>query len=162
LDFEVFVSREVFYEIVTDVWNELEETYDKMDGSVIFNLMHKINVLKQGDLSDSLAMDHLPDVKDAFDFVSSKKSHKGLHPRGVSTKHQPTAFVVNNNNFNIRVNNSNNNIKVPNPNLICKNCGLIDHIIERCYELTSYRVGFKKSPNLPKQSIMVKRFNGSA
>ncbi|GKA29531.1 ribonuclease H-like domain-containing protein [Tanacetum coccineum] len=37
--------------IASDVWTELKETYDKMDGSVVFNLMQKINNLKQDDLS---------------------------------------------------------------------------------------------------------------
>ncbi|GJS04061.1 hypothetical protein Tco_0320569 [Tanacetum coccineum] len=35
-------------EIASEVWSELKETYDKMDGFVVFNLMHKINNLKQG------------------------------------------------------------------------------------------------------------------
>jgi monomeric isocitrate dehydrogenase len=30
------------------VWKELEETYDKVDGSVVFNLLQKINSIKQG------------------------------------------------------------------------------------------------------------------
>ncbi|GKD16671.1 hypothetical protein Tco_1205829, partial [Tanacetum coccineum] len=42
---------QVYSEIASEVWTELKETYDKIDGSVVFNLMHKINNLKQGDLS---------------------------------------------------------------------------------------------------------------
>ncbi|GJY04161.1 ribonuclease H-like domain-containing protein [Tanacetum coccineum] len=46
-----YVKAETIYsEIASEVWTELKETYDKMDGSVVFNLMHKINSLKQGDL----------------------------------------------------------------------------------------------------------------
>nr|GEU33284.1 hypothetical protein [Tanacetum cinerariifolium] len=41
---------QVYYVIVADVLDELEETHDKMNGSIIFNLMHKINVLKQDEL----------------------------------------------------------------------------------------------------------------
>lgn len=33
-----------------DVWTELKETYDKLDGSIILNLMQKINNFKQGEL----------------------------------------------------------------------------------------------------------------
>ncbi|GKD17523.1 ribonuclease H-like domain-containing protein, partial [Tanacetum coccineum] len=46
---ELYVGQ-VYFEIASEVWTELKETYDKMDGSVVFNLMHKINNLKQGDL----------------------------------------------------------------------------------------------------------------
>ena len=47
---ELYLGQ-VYSEIASEVWDELKETYDKMDGSVIFNLVHKINELKQGDLS---------------------------------------------------------------------------------------------------------------
>ncbi|GKD42528.1 hypothetical protein Tco_1267173 [Tanacetum coccineum] len=30
------------------VWKELNETYDKVDGSVVYNLLQKINFVKQG------------------------------------------------------------------------------------------------------------------
>lgn len=43
-----------------------------------------------------------------------------------------------------------------------KNYGLIGHTIKRCYELIGYRVGFKRNPNISKQSCMVKKFNGNA
>ncbi|GJY90672.1 ribonuclease H-like domain-containing protein [Tanacetum coccineum] len=46
-----FVDGQVYSQIASEVWDELEETYDKMDGSVIFNVIHKINGLKQGELS---------------------------------------------------------------------------------------------------------------
>ncbi|GJU30928.1 ribonuclease H-like domain-containing protein [Tanacetum coccineum] len=47
---ELYVGQ-VYSEVAFEVWTELKETYDKMDGSVVFNLMHKINNLKQEDLS---------------------------------------------------------------------------------------------------------------
>nr|GEX83087.1 ribonuclease H-like domain-containing protein [Tanacetum cinerariifolium] len=42
---------QVYSQIASEVWDELQETYDKMDGSVIFNVINKIYGLKQGDLS---------------------------------------------------------------------------------------------------------------
>ncbi|GKA99135.1 putative RNA-directed DNA polymerase [Tanacetum coccineum] len=209
------------------------ETYDKMDGSVVFNLMHKINNMKQGDLSVSdyyhklnslwrefyiltilpayvcegrivctcdaksgsvkhtqlirlmqflmglndvyqpirstiLAKDPLPNVKDAFYVVSREESHRGLHSGGSGTnKSQPVTFVVmtnnNTNNFNRNVNTNNNNKSVnrgPNPNLICTNCRLISHTMERCYDIIRYHAGFKRNLNLSKQSRNNnKRFN---
>ncbi|GKE02624.1 ribonuclease H-like domain-containing protein, partial [Tanacetum coccineum] len=47
---ELYVGQ-VYSEIAFEVWTELKETYAKMDGSVVFNIMHRINKLKQGDLS---------------------------------------------------------------------------------------------------------------
>ncbi|GKB48364.1 ribonuclease H-like domain-containing protein [Tanacetum coccineum] len=97
--------RQVYSEIAAEVWKELEETYDKINRSVIYNVIHKIHILKQGELSDYhklndvyqpirsnlLARDPLPDVE-AFNVVSRKESHRGLHPgtrskaqRGAST-----------------------------------------------------------------------------
>ncbi|GKB84829.1 ribonuclease H-like domain-containing protein [Tanacetum coccineum] len=47
---ELYLGQ-VYSQIASEVWDKLEETYDKMDGSVIFNVIHKINGLKQGELS---------------------------------------------------------------------------------------------------------------
>ncbi|GKA20707.1 ribonuclease H-like domain-containing protein [Tanacetum coccineum] len=73
----------VYSEIAFDVWEELQETYDKMDGSVIFNRP-------------------LPDVKKAFNVVSREESHRGLNPGSRSSsgsKVHPAAFIVKSNNF---------------------------------------------------------------
>ncbi|GJZ99299.1 hypothetical protein Tco_0671850, partial [Tanacetum coccineum] len=120
--------------------------------------------------STILAKDPLPNVKDAFYVVSKEESHRGLHPGGSgSNKSQPAAFVVktnnNTNNFNRRVNTNNNNNtnRGPNPNLLCKNCGLIGHIVNRCYELIGYPASFKRNHNLSKQTENNnKRFNGNS
>ncbi|GJZ88295.1 ribonuclease H-like domain-containing protein [Tanacetum coccineum] len=220
---ELYVGQ-VYSEIASEVWSELKETYDKMNGSVVFNLMHKINNLKQGDLSvpdyyhkmsslwrefdiltilpacvcegrtacicdaksgsakhtqlirimqfliglndvyqpirsTILAKDLLPNVKDSFYVVSREESHMGLHPGSSgANKSQPAAFVVktnnNTNNFNRRVNTNNNKNanRGPNPNMTCTNYGLIGHTVDRCYELVGYHDGFKRNPNLSKQS----------
>ncbi|XP_071714743.1 uncharacterized protein [Rutidosis leptorrhynchoides] len=42
-------SGQIFNSLALNVWNDLKETYDKKDGSVIFNLHHKINSLKHND-----------------------------------------------------------------------------------------------------------------
>ncbi|GJR41783.1 ribonuclease H-like domain-containing protein [Tanacetum coccineum] len=36
---------------IDEVWAELKETYDKLDGSIIFNLLQKIHGFKQGELT---------------------------------------------------------------------------------------------------------------
>ncbi|GJX21538.1 ribonuclease H-like domain-containing protein [Tanacetum coccineum] len=177
----------VYSEIASEVWDELEETYYKMDGSVIFNIVQKNNNLNQGELyvleyypslnllwrefdilslSNMLARDPLPDVHEAFIVVSIEETHRGLDHGKMYAKN-PIAFVARtnngNNNFNNnrRANTNNNCNRGPNPNLVCKQCGLIGHTIERCYELNGYTACFKKNPNLFKQSGYVKKFSGN-
>ncbi|GJX03223.1 ribonuclease H-like domain-containing protein [Tanacetum coccineum] len=210
---ELYLGQ-VYSEIASDVWNELQETYDKLNGSVIFNVIHKINALKQGDLSvpdyyhklnslwrefdtltllptctcgahegvlrhnqlirlmqflmglndvyqnirsNILARDPLLDVREAFNVVSREESHRGLHPRsgsGSGNKVQPAAFVAKSNNFrgnDFKRGNNNSANRGLNPNLLCKNCRLIGHTIERCYEIIGYPAGFKRNPNLTRQ-----------
>ncbi|GKC55310.1 hypothetical protein Tco_1078055 [Tanacetum coccineum] len=122
------------------------------------------NDVYQPTRSNLLARDPLPDVKDAFAIVYREESHRGLAPGNLSAKN-PVAFVIRtnngNNNFNKRVNTNNNKNRDPNPNLVCKHYGLIRHTIERCYELNSCPDGFKKNPNLSKQSGFVKKFSGN-
>ena len=38
----------VFSDNAAKVWNELKETYDRIDGSIVFNMLQKINNFKQG------------------------------------------------------------------------------------------------------------------
>ncbi|GJV54806.1 hypothetical protein Tco_1455811 [Tanacetum coccineum] len=124
-----------------------------------------LNDVYQPIRSNILANDSLPDVKDAFNVVSRDESHRGLHFVSGS-KVQPASFVVKFNNlkgndFKRVTNNSN---KGTNHNLLCKNYGLTDHTIERCFEITGCPDGFKGNPNLVKQqgNYNFKAFNGSA
>lgn len=43
---ELFLGQ-IFSKKASDVWTELKETFDRVDGSVTFNLHHKINSLSQ-------------------------------------------------------------------------------------------------------------------
>ncbi|GJU86029.1 ribonuclease H-like domain-containing protein [Tanacetum coccineum] len=100
--------------------------------------------------------------------LSQEESYRGLHPSvSGNNKSQPAAFVVKTNkytnNFNMRVNTNNiNTNKELNLNLLCKNCGLIGHTVDRCYELIGYPAGFKMNPNMSKQAGNNKRFNGNS
>lgn len=49
---ELYLGQ-VYSKLAKDVWCELKETYDKIDGSVIFNLYQKINGLTQSGMSVS-------------------------------------------------------------------------------------------------------------
>ncbi|GKE04561.1 ribonuclease H-like domain-containing protein [Tanacetum coccineum] len=44
---------QIFSENASEVWSELKETYDKLDGSVTLNLLNKIHNFKQGELTVS-------------------------------------------------------------------------------------------------------------
>ncbi|XP_071699521.1 uncharacterized protein [Rutidosis leptorrhynchoides] len=46
-------NGQIYSKIASDVWKELKETYDKIDGSVIFNLYQKLNSITQGGSSVS-------------------------------------------------------------------------------------------------------------
>ncbi|XP_076886473.1 uncharacterized protein LOC143536348 [Bidens hawaiensis] len=49
---ELYLGQ-VYSKLATEVWNDLKETYDEMDGSVVFNLYQKINMFTQSNQSVS-------------------------------------------------------------------------------------------------------------
>ncbi|GKC54553.1 ribonuclease H-like domain-containing protein [Tanacetum coccineum] len=100
------VSQDVYMGLVyskndATVWKELNETYDKVDSFVVYNLLEKINIVKQGGslVADYyhrlnslwrefdaltklpkislLTRDPLLEVKDAYNVVSREESHRG-------------------------------------------------------------------------------------
>ncbi|GKC85873.1 hypothetical protein Tco_1141590, partial [Tanacetum coccineum] len=96
----------------------------------------------------------LPEAKDAFLIISREESHRGIPPSSVKAeKPQVSAFVArqtnNNNNRNKNWSNNGNNVNRGNyDSLLCKNCGLKGHTIDRYFELIGYPPGFKRNPNL--------------
>ncbi|GKE29415.1 hypothetical protein Tco_1444799, partial [Tanacetum coccineum] len=115
------IALKVHSKIAFEVWPELEETYDKMDGEFdILTLLHTCTstahegVLKHNQLvtrmqflmrlndvyqpvrSNLLARDPLPDVKDAFAIVSKDESHKGLAPGKQFVKNMPATLFSSN------------------------------------------------------------------
>ncbi|GKB47590.1 hypothetical protein Tco_0898343 [Tanacetum coccineum] len=174
----------VFSDNAQTVWNELEETYDRIDGSIVFNPLQKINSFKQGGLpifeyyhkfnslwgefdiltklpdypirSSLLTKEVLLEVKDAFVILAREESHRGIPATTAkSDKPQASVFVsrVNdikrsNSNANWNNGNTSNNNRGNYNSLLCKNCGLKGHTIERCFEIIGYPPGFKRNPNL--------------
>ncbi|KAI3707507.1 hypothetical protein L6452_26097 [Arctium lappa] len=149
---DLFVSQ-VFSRVASEVWLELKETYDKIDGSVTFNLHKKINSLSQNGAhflmglddayvhirSNILTTDPLPSVKAAFSLVSQEESHRGV-TRSSDPKGQNTAF------FGKATENKKKSGK---PLLVCKHCGITGHTRERCYKLIGFPKDFQftKSKN---------------
>ncbi|GKE17827.1 ribonuclease H-like domain-containing protein [Tanacetum coccineum] len=102
------------------IWEELKETYDKVDGSIMLGLHHKVHNLKQNGLSIAdyyhklnalwkqfdamielpnsiLSREVLPDVRYAYATISSEESHILASGSifGSSLRNQTSAFVSN-------------------------------------------------------------------
>ncbi|GKB63565.1 hypothetical protein Tco_0919751, partial [Tanacetum coccineum] len=167
----------VYFENDVDVWKEVNETYDKVDGYVVYNLLQKIKNVKQGgsivaDYYHSLlgllfSKGYSSDVKGClyplwggstvYEWNPHRKSLETAE--AIDTKMNATSFTAksynqnkkgNTNNFNRnnnRGNGPNHFNRGPNPNLVCKNRGFTGHTIEMCYELIGYPLGYKKGPN---------------
>ncbi|GKB42909.1 ribonuclease H-like domain-containing protein [Tanacetum coccineum] len=118
----------VYSENAVVVWKKLKETYDKVDGSVVYNLLQKINSIKQGGSSvadyhhrlNSLwrefdTLTKLPkspsEVKDAYNVVSKEESHRGVleSSGGTKSKQNATSFAAKTFNNNKKQFNNNGN-----------------------------------------------------
>nr|GEY74080.1 ribonuclease H-like domain-containing protein [Tanacetum cinerariifolium] len=172
-----FVSSNVYMGLVysvdvASVWKDLESTYDKVDGYVIFNLLKKISSIKQDGSYVADYYHRLNSLWREFNALTKElglhnqlmklmqflmESHRGIpEPSGVTeSKMNATSFAVKGFNVNRRNNFTNNNNRGPNPNLSCKNYSMIGHTIERCHELIGYPPGFKKVANPIKHILIV-------
>ncbi|GJR15987.1 hypothetical protein Tco_0798639 [Tanacetum coccineum] len=73
------------------VWKELQETYDRVDGSIVFNLLQKINSFKQGGL---LVSEYYPFEAHAIPYGPWEESYIRIYPTSAKTdKPQASAFV---------------------------------------------------------------------
>nr|GEU75404.1 hypothetical protein [Tanacetum cinerariifolium] len=134
----------VFSDNAQTVWKEFEETYDRIDGSIVFNLLVELGnhgkLMKlmqflmglddvyQPIRSNLLTREVLPEVKDVFVILVNEESHRGI-PATTAQFNKPQDSV-----FVSRV----NDVKRSNK------C----HTIERCFEIIGYPLGFKRNPNL--------------
>ncbi|GKD40241.1 ribonuclease H-like domain-containing protein [Tanacetum coccineum] len=182
------VSSDVYMGLVysendASTWKDLNETYDKVDGSMVYNFLQKIGSVKQGGSTVAvyyhrtalLTRDPFHDVKDAYAIVSREESHMGIPEtsEAINTKMNATSFAAksynqnkrdNTNSFNrnnTRGNGPNNYNREPNPNLVCNNCGFTGHTIERCYELIRYPPRYKTGFNASKQNGIKPNFNAN-
>ncbi|GKD48392.1 ribonuclease H-like domain-containing protein, partial [Tanacetum coccineum] len=65
-----YVSWSIFFDNVDEVWAKLKEIYDKLDGSIIFNLLQKIHCFKQGELTVSEYYHKLNSLWREFDIMT--------------------------------------------------------------------------------------------
>ncbi|XP_071717968.1 uncharacterized protein [Rutidosis leptorrhynchoides] len=66
---ELYLSQ-IFSDSASVVWQELKETYDKIDGSVIFNVHHSINSFSQNGLTISEYYHKLNSMWKQFDSLT--------------------------------------------------------------------------------------------
>ncbi|GKE59251.1 ribonuclease H-like domain-containing protein [Tanacetum coccineum] len=149
-----------YYHILNSLWREFDAltklptcTCDANKELGLHNQLMKLMQFFMG-LDDCyqsvrsalLTRDPFLEVKDAYTTISMEESHRGIsEPSNVTeSKINATSFAAKGG---------------PNPNLFCKNCGMIGHTIERCYELIGYPPGFKKVANPIKQSGFQQSFN---
>nr|GEV43342.1 ribonuclease H-like domain-containing protein [Tanacetum cinerariifolium] len=168
----------VFSSNAATVWNELKDTYDRIDRYNVFNLLQKTNSFKQGGLPVSEYYHKLNSLWREYEILTKlpnctcsarlevanydkmlklmEESHRGI-PFSSGTvktdKAQASAFVSKQSDMHRSRNNnwSNNRNNVNRgvyDSLLCKNYGLKGHTIDRCFELIGYPPGFKRNPNL--------------
>ncbi|XP_023772322.1 uncharacterized protein LOC111920980 [Lactuca sativa] len=68
---ETIYASHVYSDKAKDIWDELFETYNKADGSVIFNIHYQINTLKQNGSSLSDYFNKLDSLWKEFDGLTS-------------------------------------------------------------------------------------------
>nr|GEV03303.1 ribonuclease H-like domain-containing protein [Tanacetum cinerariifolium] len=133
------------------IWNDLKETYDKVDGSAVFNLHKNINSLNQ---NGSTLVDYYNKLKsmwkqfDAMFLMDLDESFLAIRSNLLTREPLPcvkTAFFV---------------INGPNLNLKCTNFNKTGHTMDRCFELIGYLVGYVKR-NFNSNSRPVTRNNAS-
>nr|GEW22195.1 hypothetical protein [Tanacetum cinerariifolium] len=112
--------------------DEVLETFDRVDGSVTFNLHHKINSLTQNGSSVTEYFNKLSTLWKQFDALiklSSKESHRATV---VGSGTRPNNASISNNNWNRRSTGGGG------PTLVCENCGYNGHTVDRCFKLIGY------------------------
>nr|GEW37356.1 ribonuclease H-like domain-containing protein [Tanacetum cinerariifolium] len=116
---EELYMGQIFSKLAMEVWDELKETYDKID------------------------------VKTAFSIISREESHRGGSSNVSNKTHATSfaSNVPNQSNLSNRNRTQNNAFNrgkpTRNPNLLCTNCGFTGHTVERCYKMTGFPPNFQ-------------------
>ncbi|XP_022040543.1 uncharacterized protein LOC110943095 [Helianthus annuus] len=157
---ELYVGQ-VYSKLASEVWNDLKETYDKVDGSVLpsctcnastkFNEFSQLIKLMQflmglDDVyqpfrTNLLTRDPLPSVKTAFSIISREESYRSSNSGSTVPN---VGFVAKANQFS---NNKKKFNKGPNPNLKCTHCNKIGHVIDKCFEIHGYPPNYRSKPS---------------
>ncbi|GKC47473.1 ribonuclease H-like domain-containing protein, partial [Tanacetum coccineum] len=105
--YEELYLGQIFSKSASHVWEELNETYDKVDESVTFNLHYKIHSLSQNGssiadyydklnaLNSILSRESLPAVRSAYVIISSEESYRVVYGPGTSQRSESSTPVAN-------------------------------------------------------------------
>ncbi|GKD90037.1 hypothetical protein Tco_1365544 [Tanacetum coccineum] len=169
---ELFLGQ-IFSKRAKHVWEELKETYDKVDGSTTFSLHHKIHTLRQNGSSIAdyyhssiISRETLPNVRSAYATISSEESHRVASGSivGSSERNHGSSFVSNVPNRGIfqrnqtsnngpRPNNVNNKRKGAGSGLVYEHYGFNGHTIDRRFKLIGYPADFEKKKSWANQHM---------
>ncbi|GJV11534.1 ribonuclease H-like domain-containing protein [Tanacetum coccineum] len=164
----------IYAKTASELWTDLKDTYDKVDGSAVFNLHKSINSLSQSGASLDDYYNNLNSLWKQFDAMISLPActcdaaeHFEKHNQLI--KLMQFLMGLDDNYLAIRSNiltreplplekadfaiisgeegsnsGSNSNNRGPNPNLNCTNCNKIGHTVHRCFEIIGYPAGYVK------------------
>ncbi|XP_076940157.1 uncharacterized protein LOC143609230 [Bidens hawaiensis] len=159
---ELFMGQ-AFSKIASVVWEELKETYSKVDGSIMFNLHQNISMFKQNGCPISEYYHKLTSMWRQFDSLSDLPScldnvYQPVRTSILTKDPLPTvkgAFAIISSEESHRTIASSNksqaaafasktsNYKKPRSPLKCTHCNKTGHVVEKCYELVGYPTNYK-------------------
>ncbi|XP_035834242.1 uncharacterized protein LOC118482717 [Helianthus annuus] len=174
IDEELYLGQ-VFSKLASEVWTDLKETYDKVEGSIVYDLYKKSTfdaVLQLPTCSCQAAKDYndfstlikvmqfLMGLDDVYQPVRtnlltreplpSVKVAFSIVSREESHRNTSVGSKGQNVSFVSKTNQSfeqkRKEFRGPNPNLKCTHCNKIGHTVDRCFELVGYPSGFKRKP----------------
>ncbi|GKA00532.1 ribonuclease H-like domain-containing protein [Tanacetum coccineum] len=128
-----------------ELWNDLKDTYDKVDGSVVFNLHKSINCLNQNGTSLADYYNNLNSLWKQFDAMVSLHAYDNyLAIRSNILTREPlplvkAAFAI--------VNGEESHRNITSSGATKPTASL--HIVDRCFEILSYPAGYVKRNFIP-------------
>nr|GEU81459.1 hypothetical protein [Tanacetum cinerariifolium] len=148
----------IYAKTVSELWTDLKDIYDKVDGSTVFNLHKSINSLSQSVASLAYYYNNLKSLWKQFDVMISLPictcdAAKHFEKHNQLIKLMQFLMGLDENYLAIRSNILTREplplVKAafaigPNPNLKCNNCNKIGHTVDSCFEIISYPAGYVK------------------
>nr|GEV54983.1 hypothetical protein [Tanacetum cinerariifolium] len=157
---------QIFSDNASEVWAELKETYDKLDGSIIFNLLQKIHNFKQGELTVSEYYHKLNSLWREF-YIMTKLPKCSCATREDVSKHTQLIKLMQ---FLMGLNDVFQPIRssllaretLPDMNdafaiisreeshrgIASSSSGSVGHTVDRCFDIIGYPLGYTKNPGL--------------